>query len=65
MHGQLERSVASPLSECRVGLEQVEVTRLSRRLEPLGGGLAVLDRICHCYLVLSALCCVAHEGKRP
>ena len=32
---------------------------------PLGGGLAVLDRIYHCYLVLSALCWVAHEGKSP
>jgi anti-anti-sigma factor len=21
--------------------------------------------MCHCYLILSALCCVAHEGKRP
>jgi hypothetical protein len=28
---------------------------------PLGGGLAVLDRICHSYLVLSALWCLAHE----
>jgi hypothetical protein len=65
LHGHLQRSVASPLSERRVALEQIEVTPLSRRLGSLSGGLAVLDRICHCYLVVSALCCVAHEGKRP
>jgi hypothetical protein len=43
----------------------MEVVPLSPRVGQLGGGLAVLDRICHGYLVLSALCCVAHEGKRP
>jgi len=65
LHGHLQSSVASPLYDRRVTLEQIEVTPLSRRLRPLGGGLAVLDRIGHCYLVLSALCCVAHERKRP
>jgi hypothetical protein len=65
LHGHLQRRVASPRSGPRVALEQIEVTPVSRRLGPVGGGLAVLHWIRHCYLVLSALCCVAHEGKRP